>query len=193
MASCCWLVEPGTTPSLVSPSHPPAVAFALLVHPRASSFFSYAITPPSVFSPSFSLPPPSPPPPSCPGEKTRRVSSRRVDPHKRGRAFLMRSIDCQHPPPSTRQLFSVTLLSLVLLSSAHCYIISTIPMFLRVFCSTSRSRMLRGLWDNYLSIWERVLLDAKAGMPLVDVLMENLLRRDRIAIAVSAIHAVSRV
>lgn len=113
MASCRWLVEPGTTPSLVSPSHPPVVALSPSSSTPRAYFLLLLRDYPSERAFSLllfhSLPPPTP---RC--EKTRRVSSRRVDPHKRGRAFLMRSIDCQHPssPFDPPTLFRVTLRSL---------------------------------------------------------------------------------
>lgn len=90
MASCRWLVEPGTTPrSLLrlSLSRPPPI------HPLSPSFsfslfrlllvllpllpYTYSTPPPRTFSLSF-----------LPRTKARRVPSRRVDPIREGELFL---------------------------------------------------------------------------------------------------------
>jgi len=113
----------------------------------------------------------------------------------------MRSIDCQHPPSSTRQPLRLILLSSsrrdsVPLPRGTDSFLSPFLALLRIispisftsFSTESVFWLFSRLWDNYLSITGTSdAATPRIEMPLADAPMENLLHRDRIAESVSAI------
>lgn len=87
-------------------------------------------------------------------------------------SLTLLSSSCRDPVPLPR-------ISLLSLFSAHCCIISSIlVVFFPRLCSIS---VVLSYGTITVYIATRVLLDARAEMPLADAMMENLLRRDRIA------------